>query len=165
MMQYSKLATLNHAVSVKNPACVTNFNDLIIKEGFEGSEIVFQNDVIVLDMDCVESKNANAEKGDNLSSMDCTFAIEINKINVEMLMVEPRFNYKNLQNLDRKKLLDKVKGSTKALGNSEKINEKNVFIFNSYLKAQAKSRFSRMLPRIQDNYIAMDIFDLHNLYF
>lgn len=165
-MKYSISQTLKHIESVNKPECLKNFNDMIVEEGYDGVVSVFDDNVIVLDLDCVESKNAIKERRTNRSSMDCTFAIEdVETGNVEMLLVELRFNYVTMKNLTRTKLIDKVSGSTIALGNSIKINEENVFIFKSELKEQAKSRLFRMLPKIPSNYLVMDIFELKTTYF
>lgn len=164
-MKYCKTLTLKHIESINKSECLKNFNNLIVQEGYDGLKKVFSKEIVVLDLDCVESKNAINEKRTNRSSMDCTFAIK-NEItgDFEMLLVELRFNYINMRNLTRIKLLDKVKGSTIALGNSVKINEYNIFIFKSDLKEQAKSRLFRMLPKIPNNYVVMDIFDLKASY-
>lgn len=100
-MKYSKSETLLHIVSINNPECLIVLNDLLFTEGYDGTEVVFNEDVTALDMDCVEINNARNEgKRNRNSSMDCTFAIkdEVNG-DVEMLLVELRFNYKSLQNL------------------------------------------------------------------
>jgi hypothetical protein len=98
--------------------------------------------------------------------MDCTFAIEIEETDsYEMLMVELRYNYLNLQNLTRTKLLDKVSGSTLALGNSVIISNIFIFIFTTALKEQARSRLFRMIPRVPNNYVVMDIYELKAQYF
>jgi hypothetical protein len=166
-MKYSKSETLSHIVSTNNSGCLSIYQDLIITEGYDGSESVFDRDVIVLDMDCVEIKNALNEGNRNRnSSMDCAFAIkdETNGC-VEILLVELRFNYKSLQNLKQDKLLSKVSGTTLALGNSVSISNNYIFIFNSNLKAQARSWFFRKFPTIPRNYSVMDIFELKTNFF
>lgn len=161
-MKYSKSGTLSHIVSINNPKCLINLNDLILTEGYDGTEVVFNEDVTVLNMDCVEINNARNEENRNRnSSMDCAFAIkeEINE-SVEMLLIELRFNYKSLKNLKQDKLLSKVSGTTLVLGNSFSISNNYIFIFNSNLKAQARSWFFRKFPTIPRNYMVMDIFEL-----
>lgn len=96
--------------------------------------------------------------------MDCSFAISDEEI-VNMLLVEFRFNYKNLANLPAGKLRDKVSGSFNLLGESPTIHNFYIFVFNNDLIQQAKSRFSRLNPRIPNNYIVMNIYELHNVYF
>ena len=166
-MKYSKPETLAHIVSINNPGCLTIFNDLIVTEGYDGAGNVFNDDVIVLDMDCVEINNARNDGNRNRnSSMDCTFAIkdEVNH-SVEMLLVELRFNYQKLKKLKQQKLLDKVSGSTLALGTSVPISPTYIFIFKTNLKAQARSWFFRKFPTIPRNYVVMDILDLKACYF
>jgi hypothetical protein len=79
--------------------------------------------------------------------------------------MEFRFNYQNLKNLDRQKLIDKVKGSTTALSNPTNLHKKYYFVFNSNLKQQAISRLNRMNPMIPQNYIAVDMRDVMDLFF
>lgn len=165
-MNYSKPETLAHIVSVNNPGCLTIFNDLIVTEGYDGTGNIFNDDVIVLDMDCVEINNARDDGNrDRNSSMDCTFAIKDVNHNVEMLLVELRFNYQKLKRLKQQKLLDKVSGSTLALGTSVPISSTYIFIFKTNLKAQARSWFFRKFPTIPRNYVVMDILDLKANYF
>ena len=97
--------------------------------------------------------------------MDCTFAIQISSNNdFEMLLIELRFNYISVRNLNRQKLLDKVSGSKNSLGNGTNISHRNIFVFNKALKEQAKNRLFRMLPKIPNNYEVMDIFELNNTF-
>lgn len=96
--------------------------------------------------------------------MDTTFAIS-NTSSIEMLLVELRFNYRNLSNLDRNELLGKVSGSINLLGNSVVINNNYIFIFQPNLIQQAINRLQRMNPRIPNNYIAMDLNQLISVYF
>jgi hypothetical protein len=165
-MKYSKESTLKHSVSLNRTECLKAFNDLNIAEGYSGITDLFSSDVFVLDLDCVEAKIAADEHRIRRSSMDCTFAIEIEETDsYEMLMVELRYNYLNLQNLTRTKLLDKVSGSTLALGNSVIISNIFIFIFTTALKEQARSRLFRMIPRVPNNYVVMDIYELKAQYF
>lgn len=82
-----------------------------------------------------------------------------------MLLVELRFNYKNLANLNRIVLLEKVNGSFLALDNSVDINSNYIFIFQPHLVQQAINRLQRMNPKIPNNYTAMDLDQLIANYF
>ena len=95
--------------------------------------------------------------------MDCTFAIS-DDTKTEMLLVEFRFNYVNLQNLNRNKLVDKVQCSHEILGDPIPINKNSIFIFQKNLKAQAQSRIYRMYPRVPSNYLVMDLDDLKQFF-
>ena len=96
--------------------------------------------------------------------MDTTFAIS-DSITLEMLLVELRFNYTNLANLNRTVLLEKVSGSHLTLKNIENIHRDYIFIFQPHLVQQAINRLQRMNPRIPNNYVAMDLSQLIQLYF
>lgn len=165
-MKYSRILTQNHPVSLIKPECLINFNDLNVTEGFDEIVDLFADNIIVLDLDCVELKNALTENRNKRSSMDCTFAIVVEgTVDHEMLMVELRYNYISMRNLSGKKLIEKVSGSTLALGDSTTINGKSIFIFKTDLKEQAKSRLFRMLPRVPSDYIIMDLYELKAQYF
>ncbi len=165
-MKYSLLLTKNHPLSVSMPLCLKSFNDLNINEGFDGEVDLFDISVLVLDLDCVELKNAMIEHRNQNSSMDCTFAIhDIDTGVSEMLLVELRYNYTNMQNLTRKKLIEKDYFSRITLTSSTVINSKSIFIFHKDLKEQAKSRLFRMLPRVPSEFEVMDIYDLKSAYF
>lgn len=165
-MKYNKNETLNHIVSQKYPCCIKDYNDIILSEDdLLVSKPSYFKDVEAIDLDCVEIETAKLERRPIVhSTMDSAFAIsDVN--NLEMLLVEFRFNYSNLSNLLRKKLLDKVSGSIVILGTSIKINDTYIFIFKPNLVQQARSRFRRMNPQLPNNFIAMDLIDLKTQYF
>ena len=164
-MKYNKIETINHIVSQNYPCCLKDFNQVILDE--DNSLITLPtlfSDVTVIDLDCIEIIKAKNEGRNRASTMDCCFAIS-DASNLEMLLVELRFNYQNLSNLNRNKLVDKVNGSIAILGNTVKISNSYVFIFQSNLVQQAKSRLQRMIPQIPNNYVVMDINHLITNYF
>lgn len=159
-MKYSKPETLNEFQSSPFFGCITNLNVLVSKEGFKG-EPVFETDAIVLNLDCAEELLANSFSRLRESSMDCCFVItdESKSLN-EVLLVEFRYNYTNLKNVNRKKIVNKVEGSKRLLSDSFRIHDINIFVFQSNLKEQAKYRFNRILPRFPMNYKIMDTEEL-----
>lgn len=164
-MKYNKAETKKHIVSQTYPCCVKDFNQIVLDE--DDSLVTLPTiftDVEVLDLDCVEIEKARSEHRNQNRTMDSTFAIS-DANSLEMLLVELRFNYTNLANLNRIVLLEKVAGSTLILGNSVKINEDYIFIFQPNLVQQATNRLQRMNPRIPNNYIAMDLNQLILIYF
>lgn len=164
-MKYNKEKTLDHIISKTFPCCVKDFNQVILDEDDNLNNIPsFFTDVLVIDLDCVEKNKAKTERRIQCKTMDNTFAIS-NVSSIEMLLVELRFNYRNLSNLDRNELLGKVSGSINLLGNSVVINDNFIFIFQPDLLQQAINRLQRMNPRIPNNYIAMDLNQLMSVYF
>jgi hypothetical protein len=165
-MKYSKIETINLSVLINKKQCLKNLNELIITEGCTDVMPVFTNEEIVLDMDFVEGRTASEQKRIPHKSMDSAFMI-IDKEgdNKEILLVEFRFNYSNMKNLDKKSLFDKVAGSELALKSPTNLHNKYIFIFNTNLKNQAIRRFRNMVPSMPKNYIATDINDLKVLYF
>ncbi|MCQ4142241.1 hypothetical protein [Chryseobacterium sp. EO14] len=164
-MKYNKVETLKHVIAISYANCVKDYNQIVLDEDDSINLLptIFDN-VQVIDLDCVEKKLAGNERRNQKSTMDTTFAIS-DSLRLEMLLVELRFNYINLANLNRKKLLDKVAGSTSILGSSIKINNDYIFIFKSNLIEQAKNRLLRMNPVIPSNYIVMDLQTLFDTYF
>jgi len=164
-MKYNKLETEKHVISQSYQCCVKDYNEIVLNEDDSITVIpTIFTDVNVIDLDCVEKIRAQNKSQNRQSTMDSTFAIS-DSSNLEMLLVELRFNYRNLSNLNRKKLIDKVNGSISILGNSVKINDTYIFIFQSNLVQQAQSRLQRMVPIIPSNYIAMDLNELISKYF
>lgn len=165
-MKYSKTETLKLSAQINKDRCLEYLNDLILKEGCSETMPVFVNNEIILDMDCVELQLAMANSRNQNKSMDSAFVIADNVgTKKEILLVEFRFNYTNMKNLDRNELEGKVAGSINSLNPITNIHNQYFFIFNSSLKNQAISRLNRMLPRIPNNYIATDIADLKLKFF
>lgn len=164
-MKYSKNCTLAHYLAVKLPTILKDL-DLIIHNEDDSSLKAANNfqDTKVMDMDAAEVETAKQDLRLQNSTMDCCFAIsDLN--NTKMLLVEFRFNYTNLKNLNRNKLLDKVAGSILLLGNTIEIFQEYIFIFQPSLKAQAQRRLFMMNPKIPTYYIALDINDLKSRFF
>lgn len=165
-MKYANQATVDFAKAIGKEDCLEPIDKLIIKEGCEDQFPDIKGDILVLDMDCVEWKDALIEKRDRFKSMDSAFIIENeNEINQEIVFVEFRFNYKNLSNLKKQELFDKVEGSTAAIKQNVKINQNYYFVFNSNLKQQAISRFNRMNPAMPQHFIAVDMNDIREIFF
>lgn len=164
-MNYSKEDTLNHKLAITYHECLVDLDELIHKENDSSlnKDVQFASS-IVIDLDSVEILKAKAEGRQQNSTMDCSFAIAT-KNGIKMQIVEFRFNYSNLRNLNRNKLIDKVSGSVLLLENSPPVNSNYVFVFNKNLIAQATSRFFRMNPKIPTNYVVMDLDHLKLLYF
>ncbi|WPV63752.1 hypothetical protein [Chitinophaga sp. LS1] len=164
-MKYSKQATENYAKSIRKKDCLELIDTLIRREGHEGST-GFNGNEVVLNMDCVEEKKANQEGRLLNKSMDSAFIAEDETgTQQEIVLVEFRFNYQSLKNLDRNSLLGKVAGSTSALGNPTNMHDEYYFVFNPDLKQQAISRFNRMNPAIPQQYKAVDISDVKDMFF
>lgn len=164
-MKYNKVETKKHIVSQENPCCVKDFNQIVLDE--DDSLAVLPNiftDAEVIDLDCVEIEKARSEHRNQNRTMDTTFAISDSSA-IEMLLVELRFNYVNLANLNRIELLEKVSGSELILGTTVNIHQDYIFIFQPHLVQQAINRLQRMNPRIPNNYIAMDLNELFLRYF
>ncbi|MFD1770842.1 hypothetical protein [Sphingobacterium suaedae] len=165
-MKYSKSSTLNHPLAQSYPECVKDINQVIFDE--DDNLVVPGNsftEVEVIDLDCVESKVAKKEKRSPNKTCDITFVVE-NGTDSKSLLVELRFNYKNLSNLKKDDLVGKVAGSKYLVeDDNTSVHEKNIFIFQPNLVQQAINRMQRMNPRVPTDYTAMDIETLKSEYF
>lgn len=165
-MKYSKPKTIAFADTINKVACLKNLNALVIVEGCSETMPFFENDDVVIDMDCVEHKVASAERRIPNKSMDSAFIISnATGLRDAILLVEFRFNYVNMKNLDKKVLFDKVFYSSNVLGNPANLHRQYIYIFNSNLKNQAIRRFRNMVPSMPSTYIATDLKTLKNIYF
>lgn len=165
-MKYCQNTTTNHPAIINITGCLINLDTLIHNEDDSSSCVgnLFGN-ICVINLDHVELINAKNQKRNQNSTMDCTFGINNKNNTPHMLLVEFRFNYTRLKNLNRNKLIDKVSGSINLLGNSIPIFHDHIFIFHSNLKSQAKSRLFRMNPTIPINYQVMDLSELFTTFF
>ena len=164
-MKYNKTETENHCILNSFNLCKKDVNEEILKYDDSLNQLPnYFTNVEIIDLDCIERNKAKLEKRLQCKTMDLTFAIS-DSFTIEMLLVELRFNYFNLSNLDRKELLGKVSGSINLLGDKIKINDNYIFIFKPELKQQAINRLQRMNPKIPNTYIAMDLEDLISSYF
>lgn len=163
-MKYNKEKTLKHEIADNFENCVKILDELIEDEGYSGPLPIFDVEVEVIDMDCVELISASNQGRDQNKSMDCAFIISDHQ-NDKVVFAEFRFNYENLANLNRKSLIGKVTGSTAIIGGSVPVLQEYAFIFESSLLQQARSRLSRMNPVIPNNYKAFDVEGLKHKYF
>jgi hypothetical protein len=164
-MRYSREQTLTLSNHIKKDKCLEYSNDLLIREGYLDTMPVFDNDEIVLDMDCVEHQIIKGTGVGARKSMDCAFVItNADGTLNEILFVEFKFNVKNLKQIDKWYLLGKIAGSKGSLSPLTNIHHEYLFIFKSKLKEQARRKFYMMNPRM-DELIARDIHELKELYF
>lgn len=158
-MKYDKLTTKNHNVSKQYLCCLEDFNKIVHREDDElkNKQIPqLVSDVEVLNLDCAEEKRCDPNNIQRNKTMDIAFAIS-DSLNIEILLVEFRFNYINPYNMKKGDLEGKVSGSKSILGNSVKINDNYIFIFKPNLIQQARNRMHKMNPKIPNNYIVMDL--------
>ena len=156
-MKYNNIETKKHPLSQSYSCCIKDFNDVIFCEDQAlKSTPNIVSDVEVLNLDCAEEKRCDPNNIQRNKTMDIAFAIS-DSLNIEILLVEFRFNYINPYNMKKGHLEGKVSGSKSILGNSVKINDNYIFIFKPNLIQQARNRMHKMNPKIPNNYIVMDL--------
>ncbi len=168
-MQYNQQQTMSNLVAEKHSGCMKDINAIILKEDNSLSEIpMLFNDVLVIDLDCVEKQTAKIESRNQHKTMDITFAInQLDKPPLTtMLLVELRLNFKNPSNIKRQELTDKINHSKQLLDNClVPICEDFIFIFPPNIKQQAIRHFYRYKPKFPNNYKVMTIEELKETYF
>lgn len=169
-MEYNKDKTINHPISIQYPCCVQDFNEVVKKED-DGLKIKdeipnFISDVKVLNIDDAKDEKYPIEMGEERpKSMDITFAISEDD-KAEMVLVDFKLNVVNPNNLTTAELVGKVNDSITFLGDSISIHNQYIFVFQPNIKHIAERKlYRRMLGKIPNNYIAMDLQDLINKYF
>lgn len=166
-MKYSRIETIRFGIQIGFKDCLTNLNNLLIKDGCLESMPFFDEKNIVLDMDCVERKIAKTEKRSNNKSMDSLLLIKDSAGNTEIVFVEYRFNYKSMRNLKAGDLKNKKKYSERHIKNKgfTNIHSKYYYIFDSGLKAQARRYFRNLYPLMPNNFKPISISDLKSMFF
>lgn len=168
-MKYDKQKTISHPVSITYSCCIQDFNEVVKNEDDELNAkqytCVFLSSVEVLNLDCAKDKKYPIEVGkERPKSMDITFAISENN-DSEMVLVDFKLNVRNPNTLKKDGLERKVSDSIVFLGNSIPIHNQYIFVFQPKRVQQARNRLQRMIPKIPNNYVAMDLQDLINRYF
>jgi len=166
-MKYCQTTTENHPVSSKHFSCIENINLLLTNEGHIGTAVLFINDEVVLNLDCVEAIIAlNDDDRERNKSMDFSFGIANDDKSIQlMVLAELKLNSLNPNHIRMDHLKEKVAGSILALTNSIHIYANYIFIFRTDRKEEARSRFFRMNPRIPNEYLVMDLAELHYTFF
>jgi hypothetical protein len=164
---YKYCKEANNSISLRDiyPHVVQFINTLVNSEGYVGPAI-FSDDVEVFNLDLVERIIAGNESRCLNKSMDMGFGISNSESgDKNLLLVELRFNYINLNHLKKDDLVNKVLGSSTIMATHLPIHGNYLFIFQSGKTEEARSRLFRMNPRIPNNYLAMDLLELKNTYF
>lgn len=139
--------------------CLEFFNTLILREGYNGEDkMPFPDAHICLDMDNVEKTIAKTENRTTLnSSMDAAFVLDNN----EVLLIEFRFNYQNLKNLNANKLKSKQFYSEQiAKNHGYTVHPNFYYVFESNMIEQARRRFRNFNPQLPQVYKPITIQNL-----
>ncbi len=167
-MKYCSETTTNHKVAQTYTSCIEDINSFIANEGYDGLLPLFTKSEVILNMDKVETfVSASIGRKEKNKSMDMVFGITDpdNSIKKQILLVELKFNMKDFYGLKRQDLEGKVAGTTAILTDSSPIYKQYIFIFKTQCLQEALNRIYRMVPKIESNYIALDINLLKETFF
>jgi hypothetical protein len=167
-MKYCPETTKTHNIAIKYESCIEEINSLIEKEGYKGSLPLFSNSESILNMDLAEILvSESIGRKEKNKSMDMAFGISDpdNSSKKQMLMVELKFNMTDFYGLKKQDLEGKVAGSTAILADSPPLYKQYIFIFKENHIHEAISRMYRMVPKIESNYMALDMESLKERFF
>ena len=166
-MNYCLNSTKDHRISKTHGQCITDINSLISSEGYITTKPFFNNNEVVINLDLAEAICADLEcRNERNKSMDMAFGLRsLDGKKIQMLLVELKFNVKDVYSLKKIDLEGKVDGSCLVLGNNPPIYQRFIFIVKSEHLQEAISRFYRMNPKLDSKYVALDIQTLKSEYF
>lgn len=165
-MKLNNTQTIHLGSSLAANSCLTDFSSLCIKDnqtctnecGFIPAQF------IVLDGDKLESQIAKLAMRSPLKSVDMIFvAATVSGLN-KVVLVELRYNFKNVFNLNRTELELKVSNTLQNLSSSGYSNDYCYFVFCESLVQQARSRMARMNPVIPRKFLTCTTKELVSLH-
>lgn len=166
--KYSKEALFKHKIALDYPFLLENINDVLENESKECTNCslpYFENNELVINLDLLEKtlleKNIIEKR---LQSVDISFAI-LCENQTNMVLVELKLNVKTPNNIEKVSLESKVLNSKNRLGSQYPICEKFYVVFPKKMIEQARRRFYLMNPKLNNNFIAIDMHTLKEIYF
>jgi hypothetical protein len=168
-MKYCHQTTKSHPIASEYFSCLENINLLIERESRDCKNCViptFEKNEIVLNLDAVESTKKDHLRIPRNKTMDMAFGLKDFNENInEFIIVELRLNYQNPNNLNKELIDGKVNGSIELLNNHLAIHSKFIFVFKTNQIKEAENRLFRMIPKVNSNYVVMDLQMLKSAYF
>ena len=134
-----------------------NFNALVKHEG--GPTNVFPDAMRCIDLDAYEK---GLKQGCHHPTVDAVIGVSAGS-SAELVMVELRLNYKNVNNLSPTKLEEKVSCSKNILSDCGKLHAMVYFVFNHRVQSQARSWFARVKWGGKKHFKAITIPELKQL--
>ncbi|KAA6346011.1 hypothetical protein EZS27_006436 [termite gut metagenome] len=134
--KYCEATTCEHNLAIKHPDCIESIHAVIRNEG--GKKSFFKTEKC-LNLDKIETKQAQEKKQEIKATMDCSFGISHGK-QKRMILCEYRLRYKNVNNLSKTELDSKITHSKNLLGTTYVIHNCYLFVFNPEIKKQAIHR-------------------------
>lgn len=154
---------------------IRSIHDLICKDDDSGQEAyldsntpIFDDEWLALDLDELERELAqNRDNKEPNKSMDMGFMVS-NSDKTVFVLVEIRFNFSQFKNIKKDDLDDKVFYSTICVNNT--LNNINIypnkyFLFAKNKVQQGRRRLQNMNPRCSQDYQAIGVDNLYQLFF
>ena len=136
---------------------LVNFNALVKREG--GPANAFPGAMRCIDLDAYEK---GLKKGIHNPTVDAVIGVSAGR-SAELVMVELRLNYKNVNNLSPTKLEEKVSCSKNILSGCGKLHPIVYFVCNKQVQPKARSWFARAKWGGKKHFKAITIPELNQL--
>ncbi len=154
------VSTTKSIISQFQSTCLQDINQIIVSEG--GKNPPFTKEIAV-NLDQYEVENAKKSKRNRYHTMDMVFAV-IDHNSKYIILTELRLKYRNVNNLRKSELVQKINDSKQIIGYSITFFSTYYFIFKNNLVQQASNKLRRLFLN-KSNYVAINIYDLKSKFF
>ncbi len=164
-MLYCKESTLNHSVVQANDISLEQMYSVLRSEGCDLNSSPFEGtDFPIINGDKLEEIIARREVRNKNKSADIIFAVKGNEIIMQMVELKLRTT-SNFTYLDKFSLRGKMDSTSRILGSSIKMSKKYYIVFQSNVLNQAYRYLFRQNPKLENDFKAIDVKGLFDLFF
>jgi hypothetical protein len=170
-MRYCETVTKNHSQSITYPDILTEIFILLQNEGCKLNPSPFAaNTSLTINGDKLEefvTLASGKTVGDKKKSVDLIFGVKSqDNLTEEFQFVELKLRTQgDFYYLDKFSLRDKINSSALALGNSKPISKKYYLVFRKEILNLAERYLFRINPKLNNDFKAIDVVTLHQLFF
>lgn len=158
---YCEETTRNHQITLNCSKCIQKIDAICKKDGAKNT--CFKEEVC-LNLDEYETFSSKRKGTERQKTMDFCIGVKSPNDKKNMVLVELRLKYKNINNLRKKELEEKINHSIDILGQTPIIMNHYYFVFSSDKKNEALSRLRRIYSN-KSNVYGIDLCDLKQIFF
>ncbi len=164
-MLYCKQSTVNHSIIKIYPEILEQISVILRREGCNLTPSPFEDTSFpVINGDKLEEVKAKAEARNKNKSADIIFAIDDGEVIMQMIELKLRTT-SNFTYFDKFSLRGKMDSTSLALDSSIKLSKKYYIVFKSNVLNQARRYLFRQNPRLDNDFKAIDVNGLFDLFF